>query len=78
MIRISLTTLLIVYVLFFGGLLCCAWLIHRWRLRLSKKHDLTHRVRCNLCGCEFEDQTATLPVCIRCGAINERLPLERL
>jgi rRNA maturation endonuclease Nob1 len=41
--------------------------------RVRENRSRQYRIRCAVCGMEFEDRTpAILPRCPRCGSLNER------
>jgi hypothetical protein len=79
MIPVSLSMLLMIYVLGFLGLVFLFWSLHNLRKRRHESAALRHRLRCTLCSFEFENRTSTLlPRCPRCGGLNERFPLRSL
>jgi len=79
MIRVSLATLIFIYLALFMGVIFIVWIV-RNSLRIQReKQALEHRLRCTLCAFEFEDETSTLlPRCPRCGSLNERFPFSSL
>lgn len=79
MIRVSLTTLVTIYLLLFLATLFVIWLSSEWNRRRRERNAFLHRLRCVICGLEFEDRTdAMLPRCPRCGSLNERFKLDRI
>ena len=79
MIRVSLTTLLLIYLAGMLALVCIAWVSAAWRRRSFERHASRHMLRCALCCFEFEDASdALLPGCPRCGSRNERRRRSRL
>lgn len=79
MIRISLSTLVLIYLLLMLGPIFVAWLYNEWRRQRRERAAFRHVLRCGMCGFEFEDKTGTLlPRCPRCGCLNERYRISRL
>ena len=79
MIRGSLTLLLLVYLFLFLGVIFTVWLLGEWRRKRREKLALRYRLRCTLCGFEFEDRSGVLlPRCPRCGTLNERFGFRTL
>lgn len=79
MIRVSLTMLVFVFLAGMLGLIFTAWVMSEWRRQRRERHAFHHVLRCELCGCEFEDRSADLlPRCPHCGSLNERYRLSRL
>lgn len=79
MIRVSLTTLIFIYLAVFLSVIFFVWISRNWRRLRQEKETLRHRLRCTLCAFEFEDETSTLlPRCPRCGSLNERFPFSSL
>ncbi|MDQ3623959.1 MAG: hypothetical protein M3463_15980 [Verrucomicrobiota bacterium] len=79
MIRVALSTLILIYLALLLATIVGAWLISEWRQRQRERHAFRHVLRCTLCGFEFEDKTQTLlPRCRQCGTLNERFRLSRL
>ncbi len=73
MIRVSLSTLIFIYLALFFNTVFFVWLRWNWRRARFARRALRHRLRCTICSFEFEDPTATpLPRCPRCGSLNER------
>jgi hypothetical protein len=79
MIRVSLTTLIFIYLAVFLSVIFFVWISRNWRRLRQEKEALRHRLRCTLCAFEFEDDTSTLlPRCPRCGSLNERFQFSSL
>lgn len=73
MIRVDLSQLVFIYLFLFVSFVCFVWLTYEWGKQRREKLALRNRLRCNICGLEFEDATPTpLPRCPRCGSLNER------
>ena len=79
MIPVSLSYLVLIYLLIMLGPIFCAWLFSEWRRQRRERAAFRHVIRCSLCAFEFEDKTSTLlPRCPHCGGLNERYKLSRL
>lgn len=79
MIRVSLATLVFIYLGIFLVTVFSAWIARNIQRLRREKEALRHRVRCAQCAFEFEDKTgALLPRCPRCGSLNERARLKPL
>ena len=79
MIRVSLSTLVVIYLVLMLGPILGAWLFSEWRRQRRERAAFRHVLRCKLCACEYADATSTLlPRCPHCGALNERFDLSRL
>ena len=79
MIRVSLSALVTIYLLLFLAAVFLVWLSSEWNRRRREKRALRYRLRCVICGLEFEDRSdALLPRCPRCGSLNERFKFERI
>ena len=79
MIRVSLSYLVLIYLVLMLGPIFCAWLFNEWRRQSRERSAFRHVLRCAMCGFEFEDKTSTLlPRCPRCASLNERFRLSRL
>jgi DNA-directed RNA polymerase subunit RPC12/RpoP len=77
MIRVSLTFLIYIYLFLFLAGIFFVWLLYEWRRQRREKRALQFRIRCEICGFDFEDRsTAVLPRCPRCGSLNERYKLK--
>ena len=79
MIQVSLSYLVLIYLVIMLGPIFCAWLFNEWVRQRREKAAFRHVMRCTLCAFEFEDKTSSLlPRCPRCGSLNERFKLSRL
>ncbi len=79
MIRVPLTAMVFLYVAVGAAAVLVAWLLYERRRRRGLRRALQFRVRCAICGIEFEERSnAPLPLCPRCGHPNERLQLDPL
>src|SRR5206468_4759026 len=78
-IRVSLAALVTIYLLVFLAAVFLVWLSSEWNRRRRERKAFRFRLRCVICGFEFEDRTdAMLPRCPRCGSLNERFKFERI
>jgi hypothetical protein len=78
-IRVSLAALVTIYLLLFLAAVFLVWLSSEWNRRRRERNAFRYRLRCVICGLEFEDRTdALLPRCPRCGSLNERFKFERI
>jgi hypothetical protein len=78
-IRVSLATLITIYLLLFLAAVFLLWIFGEWNRRRREQRALRYRLRCVICAFEFEDRTTTLlPRCPRCGSLNERFKLDRI
>ena len=79
MIRVSLSYLVLIYLVLMLAPILGAWLLHEWRRQRRERAAYRHVIRCRLCAGEYADETsALLPRCPHCGALNERFGLSRL
>ena len=79
MIRVSLSYLVLIYLVLMLGPIFCAWIYNEWRRQRRERAAFRHVLRCGMCGLEFEDKSNTLlPRCLRCGSLNERYSISRL
>ena len=79
MIRVPLTVIVFLYLFAFLAVVFAVWLLDERRRRRRVRRALQFRLRCAICGFEFEDHgTAPLPSCPRCGRLNERVPFDGL
>jgi uncharacterized paraquat-inducible protein A len=79
MIPVSLSYLVLIYLVLMLGPVFAAWLFTEWRRQRRERAAFRHVMRCPLCAFEFEDLTsALLPRCPRCGSLNERYKISRL
>src|SRR5215475_13353879 len=78
-IRVSLATLVTIYLLLFLAAVFLFWIMVEWSRRRRERRSLQHRLRCVICAFEFEDRTdALLPRCPHCGSLNERFRMENI
>jgi uncharacterized paraquat-inducible protein A len=79
MIRVSLSYLVLFYLVLMLGPVLCAWLVNEWRRQRRERAAFRHVLRCGICAYQFEDKSGTLlPRCPRCGSLNERFRISRL
>ncbi len=79
MISVSLSYLILIYLLIMLGPIFTVWILNEWRRQRRERAAFRHVMRCTVCAFEFEDRTNTLlPRCPRCGSLNERYKLSRL
>jgi hypothetical protein len=78
-IRVSLATLVTIYLLLFLAAVFLFWIVGEWNRRRRERRALAYRLRCVICAFEFEDRTdALLPRCPHCGSLNERFKMEQI
>src|SRR3954462_6239387 len=78
-IRVSLATLVTIYLLLFLAAVFVFWIVGEWNRRRRGRRARQHRLRCVMCAFEFEDRTgALLPRCPHCRSLNERFRMERI
>lgn len=79
MIRVPLTVIVFLYLFVFLAAIAVGWLLDERRRRRRTRQALQFRLRCAICGFEFEDRSASqLPPCPRCGRPNERVAFNPL
>ena len=79
MIRVHLTVIVFFYLSAFLLVIAGGWLLDERRRARRARRALHFRLRCAICGLEFEDRSeAPLPVCPRCGRPNERVAIDPL
>jgi uncharacterized paraquat-inducible protein A len=79
MIRVSLSYLVLIYLVLMLGPVFCAWLFSEWRRQRRERAAFRHVLRCAMCGFEYEDKTGELLArCPRCASLNERYRISRL
>lgn len=79
MIRVSLTVIVFLYLIVFLSTIAAVWLLDTRRRRRESRRALQFRLRCAICGFDFEDRSASpLPNCPRCGRPNERVSFDPL
>lgn len=78
-IRISLSSLLTIYLLVFLAAIFLLGIVGEWNRRRRERRTLRHRLRCVICALEFEERSVDLlPRCPHCGSLNERIKPERI
>ena len=79
MIRVHLTVIVFLYLAAFLLVIGGASLLDERRRARRARRALHFRLRCAICGLEFEDRSpAPLPLCPRCGRPNERVAVDPL
>ena len=79
MIRVPLTVIVFLYLFAFLAVIFVGWFLDERRRRHRARQALQFRLRCAICGFEFEDLSAApLPNCPRCGRLNERVTIDPL
>ena len=79
MIRVSLSYLVLIYLVLMLGPVLLAWLVNGWRRQRRERAAFRHVLRCGMCGFEFEDKThELLSRCPRCASLNERYRISGL
>jgi hypothetical protein len=79
MIRVPLTVIVSLYLFACLGILFALWLRDVRRRSREAARALRFRLRCAICGFEFEDLSdVPLPPCPRCGRLNERVRIDPL
>jgi len=74
MIPLEFRWIISIYLLVFLAAVFLVWVGYEMARIHRESHSLRHRLRCTICGMEYEDRTSTLlPRCPRCGSLNERL-----
>jgi uncharacterized paraquat-inducible protein A len=79
MIRVSLSYLVLIYLVLMLGPVFLAWLVNGWRRQQRENAIFRDVLRCAHCGFEFRDGTdEVLAHCPRCASRNERRRISRL
>ena len=79
MFQISLTKILVAYLVIILVMLFGVWIIREWARKRLEKKERRHRFVCNICGGTYEDKTRNdITECPDCGALNERAWLSDL
>ena len=79
MIHVTLSYLVLIYLVLMLGPIFCVWIFNEWRRQNRERAAFRYVLRCSLCSFEFEDRSQTdLPPCPRCGGLNERRRYSRL
>src|SRR5438874_11719509 len=72
-IRVSLATLVTIYLLLFLAAVFLFWIVGEWNRRRGERRARGYRLRCGICALEFEDRSeALLRRCRHFGSLNER------
>jgi len=78
-IRVHLSVIVFLYLAAFLLVIGGACLLDERRRARRARRALHFRLRCAICGFEFEDRSpAPLPACPHCGRPNERVALDPL
>ncbi len=73
MIHLTLTHLILVYLVLILGVLFCVWVSGEILRSRRERQMRKNYVICGICDHIYEDRTGkTLLTCPRCGALNER------
>ena len=79
MIRVSLSYLVLCYLVLMLSPIFGAWLLAEWRRQRRERAAFRHVLRCGICAFEFEDKSdALLARCPHCASLNERFQISRL
>ena len=79
MFQISLTKILVAYLVILLVMLFGVWLMREWARKRREKEERRCRFVCNICGGPYLDRTRDdITKCPNCGALNERLELSDL
>jgi rubrerythrin len=79
MIRVPLTVIIFLYLFACLAVFFALWVREERRRIQDTREALRFRLRCAICGFEFEDRGAdALPSCPSCGRRNERVRLSPL
>ncbi len=79
MIRISLSLLILIYLMIFLVIVFGIWLYSAWRRRHEEWRMARYRMRCGICGYQYEDRgDEVLSRCPNCQSLNERFNREAL
>ena len=77
MVRVSLTQIIVVYLLLVLAVLFAIWVgmdfLRKRREMLSRRH----KIMCSICGVIYEDKSDDpLPKCPNCESVNERARIQ--
>jgi hypothetical protein len=79
MIRISLSLLILIYLMTLLTVVFGIWLYSAWRRRRDEWRTARYRMRCGICGFIYEDHgDEVLSRCPNCDRLNERFNREAL
>ena len=73
MIQVTLSYLILIYLLLMLAPVAGAWLMNAWSWHRRERAAFRDVVRCGVCAMEFADASKnSLPRCPHCGSLNER------
>lgn len=76
MFQISLTNIIVAYLVLTLSILFGIWLASDYRRKRREKRHRRFRLVCNICGVPYEDRSRDpIPPCPNCSALNERVSL---
>ncbi len=74
MFHVSLTDLIVVYLILILFLLFALWIFGDYRRKRGEKRERKFHLVCDICGVPYEDRTKDpIPECPKCGRRNERV-----
>lgn len=74
MFRVSLTDLIVVYLILILCLLFALWIFGDYRRKRREKRERKFHLVCDICGGNYEDRSKDpIPKCPKCGRRNERV-----
>lgn len=74
MFQVSLTDLIVVYLILILVLLLALWVYGDYKRKRSEKRERKFRLICDICGVPYEDRSKDpIPECPKCGRRNERV-----
>ena len=74
MFRVSLTDLIVVYLVLILLLLFAVWIFGDYRRKRREKRERKFHLVCDICGVSYEDRSKDpIPACPNCGRRNERV-----
>jgi rubrerythrin len=78
-IRVSLSYLVLCYLVLMLCPIFGAWLLAEWHRQRRERAAFRHVLRCGICAFEFEDRSGELLArCPHCASLNERFRISRL
>jgi hypothetical protein len=79
MIGVSLSYLVLIYLVLMVVPVLGAWMLNEWRRKGRERIAFRNVFRCNICAIEFSDTSGSLLArCPHCGSLNERFRPSRL